>query len=294
MGVIVAVDPKSRCLASAASLVQVSEIRVGRRCRKEVGDIEALKESLSRLGMLQPIVLDSGTGLVSGWRRLQAAKALGWSEVPAVTVSGIETAIQRLQAERDENCCREDMTAPEKANLVRALLPLEAEEAKRAQREAGGDKKSEKAKRGPIASAKVSEAFAATDERRAMTKAARAVGWGRTTAKRAIEVLEKVESAPRKHAAAAALLDKGNVSGAYRAVQRTEAPLTKPSGQPVIYTHADLNISNLKPWDEAVARIKLRTFLGRCFEEWWKGDKLELARTIEEALEWMRSELSPD
>ena len=40
-------------------LVNISEIKVKKRVRKDLGDLDALKESLRRYGLLNPITIDN-------------------------------------------------------------------------------------------------------------------------------------------------------------------------------------------------------------------------------------------
>ena len=56
-------------------LVNISEIKVKKRVRKDLGDINSLKDSLKRYGLLNPITIDSKNRLIAGERRLEAAKA---------------------------------------------------------------------------------------------------------------------------------------------------------------------------------------------------------------------------
>lgn len=48
------------------------KIIVGERFRKDIGDIDALAESIKEVGMLQPIVIDASGHLIAGYRRLLA------------------------------------------------------------------------------------------------------------------------------------------------------------------------------------------------------------------------------
>ena len=47
------------------------------RIRRDQGNLAALKASISRLGLLNPIVIDEEYRLVAGYRRLLACRALG-------------------------------------------------------------------------------------------------------------------------------------------------------------------------------------------------------------------------
>lgn len=58
------------------------------------GDIGAISESLERFGQLKPIVVDADGVILAGNHTFQAALALGWTEVAAITVdlTGSEAA----------------------------------------------------------------------------------------------------------------------------------------------------------------------------------------------------------
>ena len=57
-------------------LVNIEDITVKKRVRKDLGDLEPLKDSLRRYGLLNPITLNAKKELIAGERRLQAAKAI--------------------------------------------------------------------------------------------------------------------------------------------------------------------------------------------------------------------------
>ena len=63
-----------------SSKIEISQIKIGKRLRKDPGDIVELAESIKRYGLLSPIILeDLNNGhykLLAGWRRLQAHKTL--------------------------------------------------------------------------------------------------------------------------------------------------------------------------------------------------------------------------
>ncbi len=96
--------------------VAITEIRVGRRHRKDLGDIDALAQSMATLGLLQPIGLTPDRELVFGQRRLRAAKKLGWPTIPARVVK-----VDQLIAERDENEVRKEFTPSERVSITEAI-----------------------------------------------------------------------------------------------------------------------------------------------------------------------------
>ena len=93
-------------------LVNISEIKVRKRVRKDLGDLDALKESLRRYGLLNPITIDNKNRLIAGERRLEAAKLLGWTNINAGVVNNI-SAITKLELELEENNQRKEFTDAE-------------------------------------------------------------------------------------------------------------------------------------------------------------------------------------
>jgi ParB family chromosome partitioning protein len=60
----------------------IADIRVGKRHRRDLGDIAALAASMASIGLLHPIVVTPDGLLICGERRLRAAKLLGWTTIP--------------------------------------------------------------------------------------------------------------------------------------------------------------------------------------------------------------------
>ena len=100
--------------------VKINEIRVGHRIRKETGDLTALQESMRRLGLLQPILIDPDNNLVAGFRRLESAKHLGWESIEARLVD-VGNKKEKFIIEADENATRKDFT-PEELERADRLL----------------------------------------------------------------------------------------------------------------------------------------------------------------------------
>ena len=87
----------------------INEVKVGERVRKEFGDIEDLASSLSRVGLLNPIIVDSDNRLLAGHRRLMAAMHLGWKSIRAELLDNLDDATRR-EVELEENIRRKDLT----------------------------------------------------------------------------------------------------------------------------------------------------------------------------------------
>jgi|SRR5262245_33107846 len=88
--------------------IQITEVNVGTRMRKMFGDIEGLAASLSRYGLLNPIVLDNENNLIAGHRRLLAAKSLGWPDITYRRLENLDP-ITRNEIELEENIRRKDL-----------------------------------------------------------------------------------------------------------------------------------------------------------------------------------------
>ena len=64
----------------------IDDVKVGKRHRQDLGDIEELSQSIADVGLLHPITVDVTGNLLAGARRLAACKQLGWSEIPVRVV----------------------------------------------------------------------------------------------------------------------------------------------------------------------------------------------------------------
>ena len=92
--------------------LNIDEIKVKKRVRKDLGDLTTLKDSMKRYGLLNPITVNSKHELVAGQRRLESAKELGWTSIP-VKVLDINDRISQLEIELEENTQRSDFTDEE-------------------------------------------------------------------------------------------------------------------------------------------------------------------------------------
>ena len=99
-------------------LVQVKDVIVKKRIRKELQDIQALKESMSRYGLMNPITINSNNELIAGHRRLEAAKELGWNSISAVVIDP-KNEILELEMELEENIQRSPFTRYERLEKLR-------------------------------------------------------------------------------------------------------------------------------------------------------------------------------
>lgn len=110
--------------------IPISSILIDRdvRQRRELRGIDELADSLSRTGLINPIVVSRASMLlVAGERRLTAAKKLGWSHINVQWAEDLSE--QELFAiELEENIKRLDLTWQEQADAIRRFHELRATE----------------------------------------------------------------------------------------------------------------------------------------------------------------------
>lgn len=100
--------------------VQIATIKVGDRCRKDMGDLQALADSIKELELLQPIGINPSYQLIWGERRLRAFELLGRDKIPARIVP----MEQIILGEFAENAIRKDFTVSERVEIGKAVEDL--------------------------------------------------------------------------------------------------------------------------------------------------------------------------
>jgi site-specific DNA-methyltransferase (adenine-specific) len=90
------------------------------RYRTDFGNIEELAISISKNGLLHPIVVDNNMMLIAGERRLRAHRMLGLTEIEVNKLNEIPT-LQKKEIEVEENLKRKNFTWQEE---VKAKLDL--------------------------------------------------------------------------------------------------------------------------------------------------------------------------
>ena len=121
--------------------IQITEIKIApERQEADPEGIRELADSISQVGLLNPITIDQEHILIAGLHRLEAARLLGWTEIEC-TVSSLEGLLAAL-AEVDENVVRKGLSAVEYGSLL--LRRKEIYEALHPKTRNGGDRRSEK------------------------------------------------------------------------------------------------------------------------------------------------------
>lgn len=130
--------------------IPIEEVTVGERLRRtDPAWVEALSKSMKARGLLQPIRVtleEEGTfSLSSGGHRLEAARELGWTDIPAVVVEAAWiNAQERLLDEILENLVRHELTKLDRARALYELKRVYSDLYPETRR--GGDRKSRAAK----------------------------------------------------------------------------------------------------------------------------------------------------
>jgi N6-adenosine-specific RNA methylase IME4/ParB-like chromosome segregation protein Spo0J len=187
-----------------APTIPINRIKVGKRHRRDMGDIAGLARTMAELGLLQPVVVRPDGKLIAGERRLRAAKQLGWAEIPA-TVVDLDAVVRGEFAENTE---RKDFTLSEAVAIKRSIEPLQKAAAKERMRKAG--------RLGGKGSGKLPEA----SKGNAADKAAKAAGMARHTLEKAEAVVDAAEAEPEKFGKLLEQMDRtGRANGVFKQLQ---------------------------------------------------------------------------
>ena len=103
--------------------IGVENIVVKSNPRTDFGDIDELAASIKEKGVIEPVVVKETDGkyeLVSGERRVRAAKAAGLKEVPATVYKGDDNDVEEVKL--IENIQRKDLNPVEEGEAFQAYL----------------------------------------------------------------------------------------------------------------------------------------------------------------------------
>jgi hypothetical protein len=220
-----AVATKKKRTNFAGKQIPIASIKIGKRHRRDMGDIDQLAKWISAVGLLHPVVVTPKYELVAGARRLAACKKLNWSKVP-VTIVDLK---QIVRGEFAENSQRKDFTPGEAYDIWLAVEPLETAAAKAKQREHGGTapgkhlrQKSSSEKRAPQTRDKVG-AFA---------------GYSGRTMEKIAAVHEAAKADPERFGHLTEEMDKtGKINPAFSQVNRVKKHQAIHEGALRISTH---------------------------------------------------------
>jgi len=181
--------------------MNIDEIQIGFRYRKDLGDLRSLADSIDEVGLLHPVVVTQDGRLIAGQRRLEACRSLGWTDIPVTVVD----LLQAARGEAHENFVRKDLLPSEIVALKRAIEPLERREARQRQ---------------GVRADLCHPATVAESQGPSRDKIARYLGVGKTTIDRAEAVVEAAEEDPEEYGYLVEQMDRsGKVAGAFRRLE---------------------------------------------------------------------------
>ena len=208
--------------------IPITDITVGKRHRRHLGDVAGLAASIEAVGLLHPVVVDDEGQLIAGKRRLEAAKSLGWDEIPVHVVDLGDD----LTRERDENTQRLDFAPDELVAIGRALEEREREAAK--------------ARQGTRTD--IVESFHNVETGKTRDKVAAVAGVSGRTYEKAKAVVEAAEQDPERFDDLVEEMTRTRkVNGAYRKMRQRQDEHRVMDLRPVEGRHRTLIID--PPWD---------------------------------------------
>lgn len=110
--------------------IKIKDIKISDRIRTDAGDLNELANDIKENGLITPIAVTEDMELLAGWRRLNACKKLGMTDIEA-NVMSVSDALAKLKIEISENENRKPFTFSEKmrwAEMLKAEYRKQAEE----------------------------------------------------------------------------------------------------------------------------------------------------------------------
>ncbi|PGP92766.1 ParB N-terminal domain-containing protein, partial [Bacillus cereus] len=101
-------------------LLDINQIKVAERIRKEFGNIEELAQDIKENGLINPPVVTPEHELIAGERRLRACQYLNYQQIE-VRVMSVRDYEHKLKIEIGENEHRKEFTFSERMAWAREL-----------------------------------------------------------------------------------------------------------------------------------------------------------------------------
>src|SRR5699024_2755447 len=113
-------------------LINIDEVKVNDRIRKDFGDIEELANDIKKNGLINPPTVTPEYELIAGERRLRACKHLGFQQIEVRIVS-VRDEEHQLNMEISENENRKEFTYSERMDWSKRLGRIESIKARERQ-----------------------------------------------------------------------------------------------------------------------------------------------------------------
>ena len=106
--------------------IKLSEVKIGARFREKFEDIDKLAESISKFGLIEPIVIDENNELIAGERRYKAHQMLKLEEIEVKYMKDLNS-LEKKEVELEENIQRKQFTWQEEVSAKDQLHKLKRE-----------------------------------------------------------------------------------------------------------------------------------------------------------------------
>lgn len=230
--------------------LRVEDVQIGKRYRKDNGDLTELKASIEKRGLINPITIRRGSNLLlAGGRRFECLKQLGVEElVEGEHFRFFDDLENPVAVEFDENVIRKDFLPSEKTEIALAMEALERPRAEVRQNTGYlkvalatdepeyASREEELEEAAPEDLPEINEDprdLVKTEPREkvrgpvTMDKVATAVGWGRVTLEKAKEVYTAAKENPDKFGHLIEEMDEGSVESAHQKLSTIKAQENK-------------------------------------------------------------------
>lgn len=97
--------------------LSIDQIHAGERIRRESGELSELMESIRTVGLIHPVLVNEKNELISGFRRLEACRRLGFEDIEVIRVFTEGQAVRGLDLEYHENIGRQNLSESEKQSF---------------------------------------------------------------------------------------------------------------------------------------------------------------------------------
>ena len=98
--------------------LKIADIKIGKRRRRDMGDLAPLADSIRQLGLLQPIGVTEDSRLVFGERRLRAQRDILKKKTITAHIVNVDSIVS---GEYAENEIRKDFTTSERVAIAKAI-----------------------------------------------------------------------------------------------------------------------------------------------------------------------------
>lgn len=113
--------------------INLANIHIGERFRQDYGDLEGMKRSITKHGLINPVTVtanddddcEEGFSLVAGGRRISALAELGTLEIPCRVYSHPLTNLELRSIELEENLQRKQLEWKEQIELQQEIHNLQ-------------------------------------------------------------------------------------------------------------------------------------------------------------------------